>query len=204
MKTSRTRFGLVWLTLVAFSVQLAVAVLHHHPEHGSDFAARAMTAGLCAASSQRPCVPGHQQDNDGCVLCWAAAVAANSLTPPPPELPRAADCRHRAAWHFRQPAGETHPPRQFPGPRTSERRCCLSVEAKLAHGRFRASSDTLSPLMTATRDERSPLRLAPGLHRPVRTRRATQQTSFHLGESHVEDFHGSRFRGLHSRNARPR
>ena len=88
MKTSRTRFGLVWLTLVAFSVQLAVAVLHHHPEHGSGLAARAMTAGLCAASSQRPCVPGHQQDNDGCVLCWAAAVAANSLTPPPPELPR--------------------------------------------------------------------------------------------------------------------
>ena len=146
MKTSRTRFGLVWLTLVAFSVQLAVAVLHHHPEHTSDFAARAMTAGLCAASSQRPCVPGHQQDNDGCVLCWAAAVAANSLTPPPPELPPPPTVVTVRLGTFVSLPVETHPPRQFPGPRTSERRCCLSVEAKLAHGRFRASSDTLSHL----------------------------------------------------------
>jgi hypothetical protein len=88
MKRSRTRFGLVWLTLVAFSVQLGVAVLHHHSERGLGIAARAMTAGLCAPSSQGPCVPAPHNDNDGCVLCWAAAVAANSLAPPPlPVLP---------------------------------------------------------------------------------------------------------------------
>jgi len=87
MKRSRTRFGLVWLTLVAFSVQLGVAVLHHHSERGSGIAARAMTAGLCAPSGQRPCVPAPHNDNDGCVLCWAATVAANSLVPPLPELP---------------------------------------------------------------------------------------------------------------------
>ena len=91
MTTSRTRFGLVWLTLIAFSVQLAVVVLHHHHHvsRGSGFAARAITAGLCAPSSKRPCVPDRRQnDNDGCVLCWAAAMAANSLAPPLlPKLP---------------------------------------------------------------------------------------------------------------------
>jgi hypothetical protein len=81
----------VWLTLVAFSVQLAVVVLHHHhhPVGVAGLAGRAMTAGLCAPSPERPCIPslpGH--DNDGCVLCWAAAMAANTLAPPPfPELP---------------------------------------------------------------------------------------------------------------------
>jgi hypothetical protein len=91
MKASRTRFGLVWLTLVAFSVQLAVAVLHHHDhsiDRGWGFAARAMTAGLCAPSSKHPCKPGPHENNDGCVLCWAAAMAANSLEPPPlPQIP---------------------------------------------------------------------------------------------------------------------
>jgi hypothetical protein len=87
MKRSRTRIGLVWLTLIAFSVQLGVAVLHHHSERGSGIAARAMTAGLCAQSGQRPCVPASHHDNDGCVLCWAAAVAANSLAPALPEFP---------------------------------------------------------------------------------------------------------------------
>lgn len=92
MKASRTRFGLVWLTLIAFSVQLAVAVLHHHHHYvgrGSGLAARAITAGLCGPASKRPCSPApHQQDQDGCVLCWAAAIAANSLEPPPlPQIP---------------------------------------------------------------------------------------------------------------------
>jgi hypothetical protein len=87
MKRSRTRLGLVWLTLIAFGVQLGVAVLHHHSERGSGIAARAMTAGLCAPSGQRPCVPASHHDSDGCVLCWAAAVAANTLAPPLLELP---------------------------------------------------------------------------------------------------------------------
>jgi hypothetical protein len=91
MKASRTRFGLVCLSLVAFSVQMAVAVLHHHHDvdRGSGFAARAITAGLCAPASKRPCKPGpHRQGHDGCVLCWAAAIAANSLEPPPlPQIP---------------------------------------------------------------------------------------------------------------------
>lgn len=91
MKISRTRFGLVWLTLIAFSVQLGVAVLHHHRDvnRGSGFASRAITAGLCAPASKRPCNPDqNQHSHDGCVLCWAAAMAANSLAPPtPPEVP---------------------------------------------------------------------------------------------------------------------
>ena len=81
-----------------------------------------------------------------CVLCWAAAVAANSLTPPPPELPPPPTVVTVRLGTFVSVPVETHPPRQFSGPRTSERRCCLSVEATLAHGRFRASSDTLSHL----------------------------------------------------------
>ncbi|HVZ03359.1 hypothetical protein [Hyphomicrobium sp.] len=91
MKASQSRFGLVWLTLIAFSVQLAVAVLHHHHDvaRGTGMAARAITAGLCGPASKRPCNPApHQQDHDGCVLCWASAIAANSLEPPPlPQLP---------------------------------------------------------------------------------------------------------------------
>lgn len=91
MKISRTRFGLVWLTLIAFSVQLGVVVLHHHHDvnRGSGFAARAITAGLCASGSERPCnSDGSQHTHDGCVLCWAAAIAANSLEPPLlPQIP---------------------------------------------------------------------------------------------------------------------
>jgi hypothetical protein len=90
MKISRTRFGLVWLTLIAFSVQLGVAVLHHHDvNRGSGFAARAITAGLCAPASKRSCSQDRgQHSHNGCVLCWAAAVAANSLEPPSlPQVP---------------------------------------------------------------------------------------------------------------------
>jgi len=90
MTISRNRFGLVWLTLVAFSVQLAVAVLHHHHavDRGTGFSARAVTAGLCAPASERPCSPSKKHDNDGCVLCWASAIAAASLEPPLcPEVP---------------------------------------------------------------------------------------------------------------------
>ena len=90
MTISRNRFGLVWLTLIAFSVQLAVAVLHHHHsvDRGTGLAARAITAGLCAPASKRPCSPAGKHDNDGCVLCWASAIAAASLEPPPfPQIP---------------------------------------------------------------------------------------------------------------------
>jgi hypothetical protein len=88
MKRSRTRSNLVWLTLVAFSVQLAVAVLHHHADRGLGIQARAITAGLCTPLNRHPCVPvQHHGDHDGCVLCWAAAVASTSLTPSAPELP---------------------------------------------------------------------------------------------------------------------
>jgi hypothetical protein len=88
MKRSRTRSNLVWLTLVAFSVQLAVAVLHHHVARGTGIESRAITAGLCAPSNRNPCVPApHPVDHDGCVFCWAAAVAATSLASSVPELP---------------------------------------------------------------------------------------------------------------------
>jgi hypothetical protein len=91
MTRSRTRFGLVWLTLVAFSAQLAVAVLHHHHyvARGPGMAARAITASLCGPASRRLCSPAQpQRDSDGCVFCWAAAVAANTLEPPPlPQIP---------------------------------------------------------------------------------------------------------------------
>ncbi|AGK59081.1 hypothetical protein HYPDE_37048 [Hyphomicrobium denitrificans 1NES1] len=91
MKISRTHFGLVWLTLMAFSVQLGVAVLHRHHDvnRGSGLAGRAITAGLCAPASKRPCNQHRSQhSHDGCVLCWAAAIAANSLEPPSlPQVP---------------------------------------------------------------------------------------------------------------------
>jgi len=85
MKISRNRFWLAVLALIAFSVQLAVAAGHHHHEvnRGSGFAARAITAGLCATLSKRPCDQDHgQHSHDGCVLCWASAIAHSSLEPP--------------------------------------------------------------------------------------------------------------------------
>ena len=88
MKVTRTRLRVSLLTLVAISVQLAVAGFHHHAGHGSLIQSRAMTAGLCAPSRGNPCVPApHQHDGDGCVLCWATAIAATSLTPAAPQLP---------------------------------------------------------------------------------------------------------------------
>ncbi len=80
MIVSRLRLRLVWLTLFAFGVQIAVADFHHHVVHGTGMQARAMTAGLCGPSSGRPCAP-LQKDHDGCALCWATAIAATSLTP---------------------------------------------------------------------------------------------------------------------------
>jgi hypothetical protein len=86
MRVSRSRFRLVWLTLIAFSVQIGVAALHHHHDvnRGSDFAARAITAGICGPESGRPCTPDrNRHTHDDCVLCWASAIAANSLEPSP-------------------------------------------------------------------------------------------------------------------------
>ena len=85
MKILRNRCWLAVLTLIAFSVQLAVAASHHHHEvnRGSGIAARAITAGLCAPLSKRPCDPDRgQHSHDGCVLCWASAIAQTSLEPP--------------------------------------------------------------------------------------------------------------------------
>lgn len=91
MKISRSRFGFVWLTLMAFSVQLGVAASHHHHDvnRGSGIAARAIAAGLCTPGSKRACNQDRSQhSHDGCVLCWASAMAANSLEPPPlPQVP---------------------------------------------------------------------------------------------------------------------
>lgn len=84
MKISRTRFRLVWLTLIAFGVQLGVAASHHHHDinRGVGFAARAITAGLCAPTGKGLCNQNpSKHDHDGCVLCWAAAMASNSLAP---------------------------------------------------------------------------------------------------------------------------
>lgn len=80
MTVSRTRLGMLWLTLFAFGVQIVVADFHHHIARGAGMEARAMTAGLCRPSRDRPCSPS-QNDHDGCVLCWAASIAATSLTP---------------------------------------------------------------------------------------------------------------------------
>jgi hypothetical protein len=84
MIASRLRLRLVWLTLFAFSVQIAVADFHHHTAlgtgHGTGIQARAMTPGMCVPLHAHPCGP-LQKDHDGCVLCWATAIAATSLTP---------------------------------------------------------------------------------------------------------------------------
>lgn len=88
MVSARLRLKLLWLALFAFGVQMVVADFHHHVSRGSGIASRAITAGMCRPSNDRPCAP-HQNDHDGCVLCWATAIAATSLTPvsfdmPPP------------------------------------------------------------------------------------------------------------------------
>ncbi|HML28453.1 MAG TPA: hypothetical protein PKE16_06385 [Hyphomicrobium sp.] len=80
MTVSPLRLRLIWLTLFAFGVQIAVADFHHHITRGTGLEARALTAGMCQPSHDRPCLP-LQRDRDGCVLCWAAAIAATSLTP---------------------------------------------------------------------------------------------------------------------------
>jgi hypothetical protein len=79
---------MIWLTLIAFGVQLAVAVLHHHNYefNGQSLAA---AANACPSKTQQPCSPlQHDRDHDGCVLCWATAMAAASLAPLVPELPK--------------------------------------------------------------------------------------------------------------------
>lgn len=103
MKISRNRFGLIVLTLLAFSVQLAVAALHHHEvNRGSGFAARAITAGLCAPASNRPCNQDHgRHSHDGCMLCWASAMAQNTLEPPAPAELTAPPLRSGIRLHAR-------------------------------------------------------------------------------------------------------
>jgi len=79
------RIGLVWLALIAFSAQFCLAQTHrhHHVSRKADFAARAMTAGRCATSAARQCDTRHDHHGeDGCLLCWAATVAGNSLAAP--------------------------------------------------------------------------------------------------------------------------
>jgi hypothetical protein len=80
MTVSRLRLRLLWLTLIAFGVQIVVTDFHHHVSRGTGLEARALTAGMCRPSQERPCTPD-QKDHDGCVLCWAMSVAATSLTP---------------------------------------------------------------------------------------------------------------------------
>ncbi|MBS0250300.1 MAG: hypothetical protein JSR78_04470 [Proteobacteria bacterium] len=86
MVSARLRLKLLWLALFAFGVQMAVADFHHHVSPGSGIASRAITAGMCRPSNARPCAP-HQNDHDGCVLCWATAIAATSLTPVSFDMP---------------------------------------------------------------------------------------------------------------------
>ncbi|MBS0232708.1 MAG: hypothetical protein JSR99_04405 [Proteobacteria bacterium] len=81
MTTSRIRLRLLWLTLFAFGVQIAVADFHHHISRGSGIEARALTAGMCPPRPGHPCAPLQKGGHDGCALCWATAIAATSLTP---------------------------------------------------------------------------------------------------------------------------
>jgi hypothetical protein len=86
MTVSRLRLRLLWLTLFAFGVQIAVADFHHHISRGTGMEARALTAGMCRPSHDRPCTPDNS-DHDGCVLCWATAIAATSLAPMQFDMP---------------------------------------------------------------------------------------------------------------------
>ncbi|WP_414461887.1 hypothetical protein [Hyphomicrobium sp. DY-1] len=86
MISARLRLRLLWLTLFAFGVQMAVADFHHHISRGTGIESRAMTAGMCRPSNDHPCAP-HQHDHDGCILCWATAIAATSLTPVSFDMP---------------------------------------------------------------------------------------------------------------------
>lgn len=86
MTVSLFRLRLVWLTLFAFGVQIAVADFHHHVSRGPGIEGRAITAGMCAPRQAHPCAP-EKRGHDGCMLCWATAIAATSLTPPPFDIP---------------------------------------------------------------------------------------------------------------------
>jgi hypothetical protein len=101
MISARLRLRLLWLTLFAFGVQMAVADFHHHISRGSGIESRAITAGMCRASSNHPCAP-HQNDHDGCVLCWATATAATSLTPVSFDLPLPA-VKHGVRFEIHEP-----------------------------------------------------------------------------------------------------
>jgi hypothetical protein len=80
MTVSPLRSRLLWLTLLAFGVQIAVADFHHHTSRATGIQSRAMTAGMCSPSHAHPCGP-LDKGHDGCALCWATAIAATSLTP---------------------------------------------------------------------------------------------------------------------------
>ncbi|MFT3729864.1 MAG: hypothetical protein QM780_00350 [Hyphomicrobium sp.] len=80
MIVSGLRSKLLWLTLFAFGMQIAVVDFHHHVTRGTGIESRAMTAGMCRAGQDRSCAP-LQKDHDGCMLCWATAIASTSLTP---------------------------------------------------------------------------------------------------------------------------
>jgi hypothetical protein len=87
MTSTRARLTATLLTLISISVQVLVAGFHNHREH-RPLDQRAMTAGLCASADRAPCAPApHQHDSDGCLLCWATAIAATSVTPVAPQLP---------------------------------------------------------------------------------------------------------------------
>ena len=88
MTTTRARLAVTLLTLISVGVQVLVAGFHNHREH-RPLSQRAITAGLCSSTnSAAPCIPSpHQHDSDGCLLCWATAIAATSVTPVAPQIP---------------------------------------------------------------------------------------------------------------------
>ena len=85
MTIARLRLRLLWLTLFALGLQIVVADFHHHITRGPGMDGGAVSAGICRPLGDRcaPIKPHH----DDCLLCWAAAIAATSLTPVLFEVP---------------------------------------------------------------------------------------------------------------------
>jgi hypothetical protein len=81
MRRFRDSYGIVWLALIAFGLELVSAVSHGYHDHHPDLQSRALTAGLCAPAAA-VCAPElPHKHSDDCVTCWAISVASLSVLP---------------------------------------------------------------------------------------------------------------------------
>ena len=176
MKRSRTRSNLVWLTLVAFSVQLAVAVLHHHVARGTGIASARHNGGpLCSVepASVRSGPASLSTMTGAC--CAGQRLWLRRLWRRPRLSFR---CRRKSsacASSFSKPCRRdvsTAKTSRPADPRPLLPKRCREVSPGLVPARLPRQR---LPFMTATLDQRSPPRLACPVPCRACKRRAVQQ-----------------------------